>query len=225
MKKPILFLFCAGLVASSFAQTVKWDSTYRPAAYELKVEQFRSYPKTPGDIIFLGNSITERNDWSELLSIPNAKNRGISADISFGVLQRLDEVTSRQPAKVFVLIGINDISRNIPDSIILRNYRLIIDRIHKESPKTKIYFHTLLPVNNEFGKRGHFNKDEHIACVNAGLKAMAKEKNITVIDLHDHYLNAEGKLDKKYTVDGLHLNAAGYQVWKKILEEGHYLDK
>ena len=50
---------------------------------------------------------------------------------------------------------------------------------------------------------------------NAGLKAMAKEKNITVIDLHDHYLNAEGKLDKKYTVDGLHLNAAGLPGMEK----------
>lgn len=224
MKKPLLFLLCAGFMASGFAQSVKWDSTYRPGSYALKVEQFRSYPHTSGDIIFLGNSITERNDWSELLSIPNAKNRGISGDITFGVLERLDEVTKRKPGKVFILIGINDISRNIPDSIILRNYRWMIARIKKASPETKIYFHTLLPVNNEFGNRGQFNKDEHIACINAGLKAMAVEEHITVVDLHEHFLNAAGKLDKRFTEDGLHLNAAGYQVWNKILKEGHYLE-
>jgi lysophospholipase L1-like esterase len=38
------------------------------------------------------------------------------------------------------------------------------------------------------------------------------------------FLNAEKKLDKKYTIDGLHLNAEGYKVWKDILTKGHYLE-
>jgi lysophospholipase L1-like esterase len=206
------------------AQEVKWDSTYRPASFSLKVELFKSYPNSTSDIIFLGNSITAGTDWNELLGMTNARNRGISGDITFGVIERLREVTEGKPAKVFILIGINDISRNIPDTVILNNYKRIVSTIKKESPCTKIYFQTILPVNNEFGKfNNHYNKDEHIKWLNEQIKLLGKKENFTVIDLYPQFLNADKKLDKKYTEEGLHLNASGYKVWAKILKEGHYL--
>ena len=224
MKKITFAVSFLLLVFTLSAQTQKWDSTYRPNNYSLKVGQFKSFPNASTDIVFLGNSITAGVDWSELLGRTDVRNRGISGDISFGVLERLDEVTEGKPAKVFILIGINDISRNIPDSVILHNYQAIITRIKKASPKTKIYFQTLLPVNNEFTQfKNHYNKDEHILYVNEGLKKLAEKEKITVIDLYPHFLNADKKLDKQYTEDGLHLNAAGYRVWKDILLKGRYL--
>jgi lysophospholipase L1-like esterase len=118
------------------------------------------------------------------------------------------------------LIGINDIEHNIPDTLIVNNYRRIIRQIKAGSPKTKIYFHTLLPVNNEFTQfKKHYNKDEHILFVNTALKKIAVEEKITLIDLHAHFLDAANKLDKRYTMDGLHLNAEGYKVWAGILKE------
>ena len=41
---------------------------------------------------------------------------------------------------------------------------------------------------------------------------------IILIDLHPYFLDSEGKLDKAYTLDGLHPNEKGYKVWKKILQ-------
>jgi lysophospholipase L1-like esterase len=218
MKKIALPWIASIIVFTASAQTAKWDSTYRPGNYTARVAQFRSYSNSAKDIIFLGNSITDFTDWNELLQINEARNRGISGDITFGVLERLDEVTEGMPAKVFILIGINDISRNIPDSVILDNYRKMIYRIKKESPVTKIYFHTLLPVNNEYPARNHFNKDEHILFVNEELKKLAAAESITLIDWHPHFLDAGKKLDKQYTYDGLHLNAAGYKLWASILK-------
>ena len=225
--KRTFFIWLASVMAfAAFSQQQPaFDSTYRPANYALKVAQFRSYPNSPKDIIFLGNSITEYTQWNELLGRSDVRNRGISSDITFGVLERLDEVTEGKPAKVFILIGINDISRNVPDSLILRNYALIIQRIRKESPSTRIYFHTLLPVNNEFTQhKRHYNRDEHILFVNEELKKLTSKENITLIDLHPHFLDAGKKLDKKYTADGLHLNAEGYQLWASILKKGNYLE-
>jgi len=216
--KSFLLAFFCFTIGFAHAQTAKWDSTYRPGIYDFEVGLFNSYPNSTKDIIFLGNSITARNDWNELLQMPNVRNRGISGDITFGVLDRLDEVIEGHPAKVFVLVGINDISRNIPDSVILHNYKRIIDRIKAGSPQTKIYFQTLMPVNNTFTQfKSHYNKDEHIAAVNEGLKKLGAQEHITVIDLHQHFLDSEGRLKKEYTLDGLHPNAAGYAVWKKIL--------
>lgn len=222
MIKALLLFTVLLTVQSLAAQSAAWDSTFRPVGYQLKVEQFRSYDDK-GAIIFLGNSITAGTDWSELLQVSNVRNRGISGDITFGVLERLDEVISGKPKKIFILIGINDISRNIPDSLILKNYRKIIKRIKTNSPSSKIYFHTLLPVNNTFPVKNQFNKDQHIQNVNTGLKNIVKEYGIYLIDLYPHFLNAENKLNKKYTEDGLHLNAEGYKLWKAILKKSGYL--
>lgn len=223
--KRLLFLFSAIITLHAKGQTPKWDSTHRPGNFALKVDLFRSYPNSPNDIIFLGNSITAGTDWMELLGKTAVRNRGISGDITFGVLERLHEVTEGAPAKVFILIGINDISRNIPDSLIIGNYEKMIQRIKKESPKTKIYFHTLLPVNNSFTQfKNHYNKDEHILFVNESLKALSAKEKITLIDLYPHFLDSDKKLAKKYTIDGLHLNAEGYKVWADVLKKGGYLE-
>lgn len=221
MKKRCLGLITALVITTTVAaQEKKADSTIRPAAYKLRTGLFKTYPNSKKDIIFLGNSITQGVDWAELLQNKNARNRGISGDITYGVLERLGEVTEGKPAKVFILIGINDIQHNFPDTVIVNNYRRIIRQIKAESPKTKIYFHTLLPVNNEFTQfKKHYNKDEHIQFVNEGLTKIAAEENITLIDLHPHFLDASKKLDKRYTHDGLHLNAEGYKVWAGILKQ------
>ncbi|RYZ51361.1 MAG: sialate O-acetylesterase [Chitinophagaceae bacterium] len=222
--KKIIFLFAVIAALQAGGQIPKWDSTHRPGNFALKVDLFRSYPNSAKDIIFLGNSITAGVDWVELLGNPVVRNRGISGDITFGVLERLHEVTEGAPAKVFILIGINDISRNIPDSVIVGNYEKMIRQIKKESPKTKIYFQTLLPVNNNFTQfKNHYNKDEHILFVNESLKALAAKEKITLIDLYPHFLDSEKKMDKRFTIDGLHLNAEGYKVWSDVLKKGGYL--
>ena len=194
-----------------------WDSTYRPGNFHSRVENFRSYPDSREDIIFLGNSITHYAEWQELLNLPQARNRGISGDISFGVLERLDEISAGYPRKIFILIGINDIARNIPDSVILCNYRRIINRLREETPETSIYFQSLIPVNDSFPARNHFGKDEHIAAVNTGLKSVCREMQVEFIDIHSAFLDENKKLDRKFTYDGLHLNAAGYARWAEIL--------
>src|SRR5687767_5230583 len=103
MIRSFILLTALFIVTITQAQTVKWDSTHRPGNYAQRVEQFRSYTNTPGEVVFLGNSITAGTDWNELLELKNARNRGISGDITFGVLERLGEVTEGKPAKLFVL--------------------------------------------------------------------------------------------------------------------------
>ncbi|MBT2562072.1 sialate O-acetylesterase [Pedobacter sp. ISL-68] len=205
------------------AQVVKWDSTYRPGKYVELVAKFKADPKSKTDFVFLGNSITAGTDWAKLLDLPQAKNRGISGDITFGVLERLQDVIDGKPTKVFILIGINDISRNVPDSVILRNYKTMIARIRKGSKKTHIYFNTLLPVNSAFEKfKNHYGKDEHILWLNDEIRKFA-DKNVTVIDLYPNFTDQDKHLRAELTKDGLHLIPAGYQVWAEFLKKSGYL--
>jgi len=218
-----LSLIIALSISITFAQTVTWDSLYRPGKYKEIVTKWKTEPQSNNDFIFLGNSITAGTDWAKLLNLPQAKNRGISGDITFGVLERLQDVIDGKPKKVFILIGINDISRNIPDSIILDNYKKIISRIRKGSKKTQIYFNTLLPVNSSFEKfKNHYGKDEHILHINDELRKM-KAKKVTIIDLYPQFLDKENHLRAELTKDGLHLIPEGYKVWADFLNSTGYL--
>ena len=210
-------------ISNANAQIVKWDSTYRPGKYVELVEKFKAEPKTKKEFIFLGNSITAGTDWSTLLGLPQAKNRGISGDITFGILERLQEVIDRKPAKLFILIGINDISRNIPDSIILRNYKTMIARIRNGSRRTHIYFNTLLPVNASFEKfKNHYGKDNHILWLNDEIRKFAS-KDLTVVDLYPVFVDDNKRLKANLTKDGLHLLPEGYKVWAEYLKANDYL--
>ncbi|HTN06170.1 GDSL-type esterase/lipase family protein [Agriterribacter sp.] len=205
----------------------KWDSTSRPDIFKSRVELFRSLPHSKKDIVFLGNSITFWGEWNQLTGLSRIKNRGIPGDITFGVLERLDEVIDGKPQKVFILIGINDLAANIPDSIILLNYKRIIHRIQTGSPSTKIYFQTILPTNDILNK-GYsiYTKDENIRKINDALKQISFDSNrIEVIDLYELFADESGKLKKEYTWDGVHLNKNGYDQWVRLLRDGKYLKR
>ncbi|MCA9733283.1 MAG: DUF1080 domain-containing protein [Deferribacteres bacterium] len=190
--------------------------------YEQKKTLFESLPNTKDEIIFLGNSITDGCEWSELFGDLRIKNRGISGDITDGVLNRLEEVTDGKPAKVFIMIGVNDLARGKSVDYITRNYRTILERIQKDSPKTKIFIESVLPVNPASGRfSNHANKSEEIVLLNKWLEKLAQEFNATYIDLHKHFIDKDGYLDSKYSNEGLHLTAPGYLLWKSLV--GKYI--
>ena len=86
--------------------------------YHKRIDEFKNNPIGSGKIVFLGNSITEAGgDWNKrFVSANKIVNRGISGDITEGVLSRLDEIIHYKPIAVFILIGINDIfNADLPD--------------------------------------------------------------------------------------------------------------
>ncbi len=215
------FTVLLGFVTNTFllqSLTAQVDTTFRFYFYDQRYSLFQHLPDTPGEIIMLGNSITNGGNWSELFNNPNVKNRGISADNTFGILHRLDEVTASRPEKIFILIGINDISKETPVEVILGNYQRIVERIRQDTPDTRLYLQSLFPTNNEFD---HFpkahNREKEIEAVNKGIEKLAADFGATFIDLHPHFLDENGKLSKQFTNDGLHLMGEGYLHWARIL--------
>jgi lysophospholipase L1-like esterase len=228
MKKYLLLLLL--LPALAHAQTRPSNQNlfdtipFIPDHTTERLEEFKKQPVTQGGIIFLGNSITEMGNWSKLLNDTTVLNRGIGGDITYGVLKRIDDVINRHPKKLFILLGINDIGKDIPDSVIAYNYIKIISKIKAGSPATKIYVQSILPINptvKNFPQ--HYDKAEHIPKVNAMLKANAGSMNYTYINLHPLFIDAQNRLDAKYTYEGLHLKPEAYIVWVAYLEKMNYL--
>ncbi|WP_010522408.1 GDSL-type esterase/lipase family protein [Aquimarina agarivorans] len=186
--------------------------------YPKRIKEFKNDPLQKGDIVLLGDSITEGgNDWSEKLGVANAKNRGISGDITYGVLQRLEEIIESKPEKVFVLIGVNDLfnyiaNEGIPSvNYVESNIIEICIQIRKRSPKTVVYLQSLLPTAT-----AQVNKE--ILKVNTTIKKNEALGLYQVIDLHASFINNKGFLKEAFTYDGLHLNDKGYEVWVNVLK-------
>ncbi len=184
-----------------------------------RASHFRLLPNLKGEIIFLGDSITEGCNWGEMLQNPKIINRGISGDVSQGILDRLDEVTESFPAKIFLMIGINDLARGTPAEDVLANVKRIIAEVRQKSQDTEIYLESLLPVNPDFGNfPDHTDKGPTIIRFNKILQHMAKDYRCHYVELYEKYVGRDNKLDPEYSHDGLHLNGAGYAVWKKAMK-------
>jgi lysophospholipase L1-like esterase len=195
-----------------------------PEHYAPRVAKFQAEPIVTGRIIFLGNSITEMGNWGKLTGDTTVINRGIGGDITFGVLKRLDDIIVRQPSKLFLLIGINDIGKDIPDTVIADNIRKIVTKVQQGSPSTKIFVQSILPLNPDFPNfPQHYDKEAHVLHVNAILPAMLAPLNCTFVNIFPLLLDSKQRLDAQYTLDGLHVNIKGYGIWVDYLKKKGYL--
>lgn len=181
--------------------------------YPEKILEFKKNPLSKNDVVFLGNSITEQaGDWAIKLKNPKVKNRGISGDTTDGVLARLGEITYCEPKQVFLLIGINDLFRDDMTPVkVCDNILKIVNQINQASPKTKIYVHTILPTSTEKIK-------EKIKATNAMLLKSHDKKRYELISLYQDFANEQDLMNMELSIDGVHLNEKGYNVWiKKII--------
>lgn len=186
--------------------------------YHQRVSYFNLQPVNANDIVFLGNSITDGAEWTELFDDLNIINRGISGDISAGVINRIRSIVKQHPKKIFLMIGTNDLARGISADSLIKNIILTAIFIKNESPSTQLFVQSILPVSSEFGKfPGHTSKKDSIIKVNDRLKQFQAINHYTFVDLYPFFCNQQGMLDKEFTNDGLHLLGEGYFLWKHLV--------
>jgi len=200
------------------------DSSYANGYYKQRVQFFRQMADEKNEIIFLGNSITEAGEWQELVPGKAVKNRGISGDVTYGVLARLDEVVASKPLKVFILIGINDLKRGIPVDTIVSNYSRIVQQIKIASPRTKIYVQSVLPVNEAMLSASYKRlTNPLIDQLNLQLKDLAMQSGCVYVNLHEIMKDENGQLSETLTSDGIHLWPSTYIHWVDFLRKKKYL--
>lgn len=175
-------------------------------------------------IVFLGNSITQVGKWQELLPGKNVINKGISGDVTTGVLARLSDCLSARPEQIFVMIGINDLKIGRPLEDITANQVKIIQKIKELSPRTKIYIQGTLPVNE--GMLANIYRrlnNADIGKMNIALKAACEQQKVRYIDLHPVLTDQTGQFKQQLSTDGLHLKPEAYVIWVKYLQKNKIL--
>lgn len=211
----IMLLVALSLAPAAMAQGYTNTDTY----YARRATLFDLLPIGKKDIVFLGNSLTDGCEFNELLGNYRIKNRGIVGDIVQGLIERVDPIIKGQPAKVFILSGVNDVSHGVSGDSIGRAMERLIVMIKKGSPRTKIYLQSMLPFNNDVKMWKNLKDREQVVIDgNRALEQVAKRQGVTWINLYPLFVDGEGKLRRELTNDGLHLMGQGYLIWRDAVK-------
>jgi lysophospholipase L1-like esterase len=168
------------------------------------------------DIVFLGDSLTEGFDLEHYFKIKNLRNRGISGDTTYQVRYRLEEILKARPERLFLMIGINDFFQGTDQITILRHIAAILLEFQQLSPKTEIFVQSILPVNTA-ATMSDENFNISIFSLNDGLRLICRESHIQFVDIYGDFLDDNGELAEKYTIDGVHLSKEGYDLWALLI--------
>ena len=202
-----------------------------PDHYRECLALFESQPASPDAIILLGDSLTEFADWEYLLKGSTASpgpagnrvtlNRGIAGDMIEGMILRLDELVRHKPSNIFLMAGCNNFVKHPSITVeqVWEAYRQLISRIGELMPHAGLHIASTLPLNPISG--------DYYQGINRKITELNKllQLNSSTIEQfrYKYYDNvpelsdANGFLRQDLTIDGCHLNTAGYRIWTRRL--------
>ena len=162
-------------------------------------------------IVFCGDSITKGWEIYNLFDQPRKVFiNGVESCTSADILKRIEPIARQKPHKLFLMIGINEISAQ---KRIIDNYDKIIKKIQELSPYTLIYVQSILPTRTDA-----IDNADVIATNNRLRELVARQNHfVRYLDLYDSFLADDGKLGPNFTEDGIHLTKNGYSLWKKLI--------
>ncbi|MEW6714641.1 MAG: GDSL-type esterase/lipase family protein [Nitrospirota bacterium] len=187
--------------------------------YYRKISLYHSVidKNVPADsVIFIGDSHIQMLTVSAVADKP--VNYGISGDTTAGILQRLPLYDSiRRSRAVVIAAGHNDIAQRANKGEIIRNYKLILEKIPADIP---LFFNAVFPVDERAGTK--------FTGINSEIKSLNTLSERLCGEFHNcHFLNVREKLADEtgnlavnyHDGKGIHLNANGYSVWIGYLKE------
>ena len=173
-------------------------------------------------IIFIGDSIIEYYPLQELLGTSKTiVNRGIRGYQTGLLLKNLDaHLYGDAVDQIVLLIGTNDIGKDVPMMETLNNLESVIQIISRDYPLSQIKLVSILPVHegDEYKQTVYIRTNEKIKEWNQAYQELASAyMQVEYVSVFEELLDQEGQLKSGYTTDGLHLSVFGYQTLSETL--------
>ena len=212
MRKILVILLLSLSINSIIAQDAPafWNEI---VAYK-KMDSAQPPPKNA--ILFVGSSSFRMwKDVADYFPGYTIINRGVGGSSLPDIVRySYDIILPYQPKQVVVYCGDNDMaSGKVKADEVLLRFQTLYGIIRQNLPDTYIHFVAMKPSPSRS------NVMAEVAKGNEQIKAfLEKEKRAGFIDVYHAMLGADGKPKKEiFLEDDLHMNAAGYAIWQKIM--------
>ena len=217
-----LFAFLAILAlalgsAGAEAPAVNTDDLPWKKSIDAFVESDRKSAPPPGGIVFVGSSTIRL--WNDLESDfrgfhPIILNRGFGGARMSDCTRYLERVViPYKPRLVLVYAGDNDLAEGQQPRDILNQFVSLVEGIRGVLPATRIAYISIKPSPARYWLIAKIRETNELI-----LKYTRADKNLAFIDVFTPMLDSEGHPRRNlFRGDALHLNRAGYTLWKSII--------
>lgn len=180
-------------------------------ALKNKILTYDSEPVT----LFYGSSSIRlwqnlETDFSEF----NAVNLGFGGSTLAACVHFFNQlIVPYNPSKIILYAGDNDLGDGRSPEDVFNSYKQFENLVSIKSPEVPIYFISIKPSLIRYNIKGK------ILHANKLIKAeISKHPNHRFIDVYSYMVDSEGYPKKNlFEDDGLHINSAGYELWKNII--------
>lgn len=129
----------------------------------------------------------------------------------------LEDMKNKNIKKVYIMLGVNELGWSYP-SVFKLKYEELIDEIRKVKPNCDIYVQSIIPVTKDKDKSDKIYNNTNINKFNKLIMEVAKEKNVTYLDVKSALIDNEGYLPSNASTDGIHIESQYCKKWLNYLK-------
>jgi len=173
------------------------------------------HPPPPGAVLFVGSSSivlwkTLAQDFPEIVAL----NRGFGgSELADSVFYADRIVLPYHPRLVVLYAGDNDIWAGKTPETVLADFRAFRTKVHAALPETKIIYLAVKECPARAAKRDAVRETNRLIAADC-----AANPNCEFVDVAAPLLAPDGGFRPElYRDDQLHLSAAGYAIWTRVL--------
>ena len=174
----------------------------------------------PGDYktLFIGSS--SFTNWKKMeKDLPEYAplNRAFGGSTLLDVIRyREDVINKYNPERIVIYCGENDIasSEAVTGKIVLDRFKVLHQHIRGKFPKIEIYYVSIKPCPLRWNMR------DRMMDANIQIKRFCKkQKHTYFVSIWNQMLENSKPIPSIFLRDSLHMNAKGYEIWKRVVNE------
>ena len=176
----------------------------------------KTNPPPRNAVLFVGSSTIRR--WQNLSAdFPGVTviQRGVGGSQAEEILHYTPRIVlPYKPRLIVFYAGDNDLQEGRTPEMVVQSFKDFVALVHRELPDTKIAFVSIKPSLSRIALI------DKMRSANATIRNyIATDPKLIYVDVFNPMLGEDGMpLKNIFVEDGLHMNAAGYAIWRAVLQ-------
>ena len=193
----------------------KDTSKNKPVEFDSTVA-FIGDSRTQGLIMY--NGLKEVQDYSYIgLMVDTAITKEFVQTQDGKKITLLQDMKNKNIKSVYIMLGLNELGWSYPQVFKIK-YKELINEIKKIQPNCKIYIQSIIPMTKSKSDNDEIFNNKNVEKFNKLVKEVAKEENVTYLDVKSTLVDSQGYLPEEASMDGVHLDIDYCEKWINYLK-------